>query len=81
MGAADIPDEFFSPAELAAILETPQPAKQREVMRRQGVPFIVTAAGHNRVYRDRLLPETKGAQNDAFDFSALAGRKTKATTE
>lgn len=80
MGAHDLPEEFFSPAELAAVLETPQPAKQREVMKRQGVPFIVTAAGHNRVYRDKLLPETKTEQNANFDYSAIASRKAKAVT-
>lgn len=80
MGAPDLPGEFFSPAELAAILETPQPAKQREVMSRQGVPFIVTAAGHNRVYRDKLRPETKTEQNADFDFSNIARRKAKASS-
>lgn len=73
-----VPTEFFTEEELAAILETPQPSRQREILASQNVPFIVSAAGRPRVYRDRLIPSTVQAQNDAsFDFSTLARRPPK----
>lgn len=74
-----LPDEFFTQAELAVILDTPQKARQCKILKEMGVPFVPSVSGHPRVYRDKLLPESKPAQNDAFDFSALASRKAKET--
>lgn len=72
-----LPPEFFSPEELAEILETPQPVRQRELLAKNGVPFVTSASGKPRVYRDRLLPTQQVTQNEVFDFSALASRQTK----
>lgn len=75
---ASLPVEFFTPDELAEILGTPQPKRQRELLSKQGVPFAVSASGHPRVYRDKLLPSSDVVTIDqTIDFSALAGRKTQ----
>lgn len=73
-----LPPEFFTPDELAAILGTPQPKRQRELLSKQGVPYAVSASGHPRVYRDKLLPSQDVVTIESnFDFSSLAGRKTQ----
>lgn len=77
--SAVLPQEFFTPAELATILGTPQPKRQRELLKEAGVPFVPSASGYPRVYRDKLLPDQKTAQNDAFDFAAIARRTPKAS--
>ena len=76
-----IPKEFFTPDELAAILQTPQKKRQCEILREAGVPFVPSASGYPRVYRDKLLPDSKPAQNDAFDFAAIARRPPKARSK
>jgi hypothetical protein len=72
-----LPAEFFTPEELSEILETPQPARQCEILSRQGVPFVKAASGKPRVYRDRLLPVQQPSNIEVFDFSSLAGGKAK----
>lgn len=73
-----LPAEFFTPEELTDILETPQQARQCEILASQNVPFVKAASGKPRVYRDRLLPAPNLPQNANFDFSALAGARRSA---
>lgn len=76
-----IPKEFFTPEELAELLGTPQPKRQRELLTEAGVPFVPSVSGYPRVYRDKLLPQAKTAQNDVFDFAAIARRPSKAASK
>jgi len=72
-----VPVEFFEPEELAEILETPQPARQCEILSKQNVPFVRSASGKPRVYRDKLLPTQQATNMESFDFTALAAGKAK----
>lgn len=74
---ASIPSEFFTPEELSAVLDTPQPKRQRELLAKQGVPFVIAASGLPRVYRNKLLPKEQITTVEVFDFQALASGKTK----
>lgn len=76
-----LPPEFFTPEELADILETPQQARQCEILAKQGVPFVRAASGKPRVYRDGLRPAHAAPNVESFDFSAIASRKAKETVE
>lgn len=77
-----LPAEFFTPDELAAILETPQHSRQCEILDQQNVVYIRAASGKPRVYRDKLLPSHELKQNVSFDFSSIgAGRKAKETVQ
>lgn len=78
----NLPSEFFTPEELAEILETPQHSRQCEILEKNNVAFIRAASGKPRVYRDKLLPSNELKQNASFDFSSLgAGRKAKETVQ
>jgi hypothetical protein len=67
------PAEFFTEAELAALLDAERPHDQCRLLQDQAVPFVRDRRGRPLVYRDRLLPAAKEPDNadpHPFDFSA-----------